>query len=102
MIAQKANDSGINPQMALYIVENESKMNPSIRDGDMNLLCARTGKPVRSRGIWQITECYHPEVPDSVAYDPVKSTDWSIQQLKAGKCYEWSTCPQRNKSILVE
>ncbi len=62
--------------------------------GDMNIICPRTGKPVRARGIWQITECYHPEVSDEQAYDVASSTAWAMDRLGDDETckQEWTQC----------
>ncbi|MFA6991933.1 MAG: hypothetical protein WC269_01470 [Candidatus Gracilibacteria bacterium] len=58
--------------------------------GDMNIICPRTGKSVRARGMFQITECYHPEVTDEQAFDPYWSARWTKQMLDAGEGHQWS------------
>lgn len=82
------------PEVAVHIVGAESDFNPLTRDGDMNILCKRTGKPVQARGLAQITSCYHPEVSDEEAHDVEFAIRFLIQGLLDGKCKkEWSTCP---------
>jgi hypothetical protein len=60
--------------------------------GDMNIY--RNGKPVRARGIWQITQAYHPEISDSEAFDPIWSTEYVMPILKNKKLceQEFTTC----------
>ncbi len=47
------------------------------------------GKP--SRGCFQISEKWHPEVPISCANDLECSTDWSLKRIKSGYDYEWTS-----------
>ena len=76
-----------------YIIENESGWNPHAT-GDMDIICSRTGEPVRARGIMQITECYYPEITDKQAYSPIFALDWSIQKIADTQtCIsQWTTC----------
>jgi hypothetical protein len=71
---------GVNPSLAVWIVKHESQFNPRAKgDGEA------------SRGLWQISKIYHPEVTDEVAFNVASSTDWSLERIRAGKAYEWST-----------
>jgi hypothetical protein len=71
---------GVNPNLAIWIVRHESQFNPRAKgDGEA------------SRGLWQISKIYHPEVTDAVAFNVVSSTDWSLGRIRAGKANEWST-----------
>jgi len=71
---------GVNPTLAIWIVRHESQFNPRAKgDGEA------------SRGLWQISRIYHPEVSDAVAFNMVSSTDWSLGRIRAGKANEWST-----------
>ena len=79
LIRDRANDYGVSPFLALWIVKHESSFNPQAKgDGEA------------SRGLWQISRVYHPEVPDAVAFDAGSSTDWSLQRIRDGKVNEWS------------
>lgn len=90
-IATEASKYGVSPELALYIWRNEGKGNLHAI-GDMNLTCRKTGLPVRSRGGWQITECYHPEVSDECAFDLVCSTKVALPLIKKRCQQEFSTC----------
>jgi hypothetical protein len=71
---------GVNPILAVWIVKHESQFNPGAKgDGEA------------SRGLWQISKIYHPEVTDDVAFNVASSTDWSLERIRAGKASEWST-----------
>ncbi len=79
-----------------HIVDHES-MASTTKIGDMTIICPvgiNKGKPVRARGVIQITECYHPEITDEEAFDPNFSLNYLGSELSKGKCKaEWSTCP---------
>jgi hypothetical protein len=71
---------GVNPQLALWIVKHESEFNPRAEgDGEA------------SRGLWQISRIYHPEVSDAMAFNVASSTRWSLERIRSGKVNEWST-----------
>jgi len=79
-IETKALDHGVNPKLALWIVRHESQFNPrAMGDGEA------------SRGLWQISKIYHPEVSDAVAFNVASSTEWSLERIRSGKVNEWST-----------
>ncbi|HWF14479.1 MAG TPA: transglycosylase SLT domain-containing protein [Candidatus Acidoferrales bacterium] len=71
---------GVSPKLALWIVKHESRFNPDAR-GDSDA----------SRGLWQISKIYHPEVSDAVAFNARSSTQWSLERIREGKANEWST-----------
>ena len=79
-VESQARQYGVDPSLAVWITRHESQFNPRARgDGDA------------SRGLWQISKIYHPEVSDEVAFDVASSTRWSLGQIRAGKAREWST-----------
>lgn len=79
-VRARAEERGVDPELALWIVKHESSFNPRARgDGDA------------SRGLWQISRVYHPEVSDSEAYSVSSSTKWSLGRIQAGKVEEWSS-----------
>jgi hypothetical protein len=79
-VQTQAVDHGVNPKLALWIVKHESEFNPGAKgDGEA------------SRGLWQISRIYHPEVPDAVAFNVASSTEWSLDRIRSGKVNEWST-----------
>lgn len=85
-----------NPERVDYIINNESQYDPT-QIGDMNLICPigpNKGKPVRARGWFQITECYHPEVSDAQAFDYIWALKWSIPKINNEKTckIEWTAC----------
>ena len=80
-IALEARKQDVDETLALYIWLHEGKGN--LRSiGDMDLTCSKTGKPVRARGGWQITECYHPEISDECAFDLKCSTAFALPIIK--------------------
>ncbi len=79
-VRTQAVEHGVNPDLALWIVKHESQFNPRAKgDGDA------------SRGLWQISKVYHPEVSDAAAFSVASSTRWSLQRIRSGKVNEWSS-----------
>jgi hypothetical protein len=79
-IQAQALKHGVSPKLALWIVRHESQFNPQAKgDGEA------------SRGLWQISKIYHPEVSDAMAFNVRSSTQWSLERIKSGKANEWST-----------
>jgi len=79
-VQTEATEFGVNPKLALWIVKHESEFNPRAKgDGEA------------SRGLWQISRVYHPEVSDAVAFNVASSTEWSLERIRSGKANEWST-----------
>jgi hypothetical protein len=79
-VQTEATEFGVNPQLALWIVKHESEFNPRAKgDGEA------------SRGLWQISKIYHPEVSDAMAFNVASSTEWSLERIRSGKANEWST-----------
>jgi hypothetical protein len=79
-VQAQAMEFGVNPLLALWIVKHESQFNPRAKgDGEA------------SRGLWQISKIYHPEVSDAAAFSVAMSTEWSLARIRAGKANEWST-----------
>lgn len=78
-VHRQAMEYGVDPFLALWIVKHESSFNPRAKgDGEA------------SRGLWQISRIYHPEVSDAAAFSVASSTDWSLQRIREGKVNEWS------------
>jgi len=79
-VRRQAVRRGVDPQLALWIVKHESSFNPRAKgDGEA------------SRGLWQISRIYHPEVSDAEAFNVVGSTEWSLRRIHSGKASEWSS-----------
>lgn len=93
-IENQAIQSNIEPRIALHVAKAESGFN-RYAVGDGHLTCKKTGKPIRSRGIWQINNCAHPTVTDEQAFDIVWSTEWAMKEMQKNGCRIWSTCPTR-------
>lgn len=95
----------INPNLALYIVKHESNASTTVV-GDKNIICHNKkspdyGKPVYSRGLWQLSRCYYPQVTDKEAYNPVWSTIFTVPKLASTKeCKsQWTTCRNYYKGL---
>ncbi len=93
IIDEKALQYNVSAERVHYIVKKESQYNPKAV-GDMNIICKRTGLPVRARGILQITECYYPNISDECAFDARCSLDRMLPVMREDKnCLsQWSTC----------
>lgn len=95
-IEKQAIENGVDTKMALHVAKNESGYG-QYQVGDGHLTCKKTGKPIRSRGVWQINDCAHPTVTDEQAFDVVWSTNWTMQEMKKNGCRIWSTCPLKKE-----
>jgi hypothetical protein len=88
-VQSRAAQRGVDPRLAVWIVKHESSFNPRARgDGEA------------SRGLWQISKIYHPEVTDAEAFDVRSSTEWSLGRIRSGNVKEWSS--YRNCRSLYE
>jgi hypothetical protein len=79
-VLTQAKAENINPIIVSYIVSHESQWRSW-----------KTGDDGNSRGLWQISKIYHPEVSDVCAYDYRCSTLWSLNWIKKGNIGQWST-----------
>jgi len=89
-----ADKYGVSRKLAHYIASNESRYRPDAI-GDMNITCKRTGDPIRARGVYQITECYYPEVSDAQAFDADFNINLGISIIAKGKAVcmsQFTTC----------
>lgn len=100
-ITETAKANGVDPELATYIATHESHLNPTAV-GDMNITFK--GQPVRSRGLFQISQAFHPDISDAQAFDPYWATEWSMQYLKDKNTCEhmWTTCGEYYRSLAVE
>ncbi|MBK5255235.1 MAG: transglycosylase SLT domain-containing protein [Vicinamibacteria bacterium] len=89
-MAAQAAKVGINADLAVCIAEHESRFRPDAL-GDSHLTCPMTGEPQRSRGLFQISDCWHPEVSDEVAFSVSSATEWALARMQRGYAREWST-----------
>ena len=71
---------GINPDVVVCIAKHES-----------NFKEKATGDKGQSRGTFQISRIWHPEVSDVAAYSLEASTAWTLTRLTQGFAYEWTT-----------
>lgn len=94
IIAQRmAKEYKVSYALVEYMITYESSWRPKA-EGDMNQTCKRTGRPVRARGILQLTECYWGHIPDSCAFDVACALKVSLPKIKDKKtCMsQWTTC----------
>jgi hypothetical protein len=69
-----------NVNLVIGIAKAESRLNPDIR-GEQDK---------RDRGLYQINSHFNAGVSDECAFDPVCSTRWTINELKAGHAWKWN------------
>lgn len=82
---------GVNPQIALGVVDRESKFNVNA-----------VGDHGESFGAWQIHVPAHKEVSAKQAKDIIFATRWSLIEIKENGCTIWSTCADTMKSLTVD
>lgn len=87
----RAVQENISPEKLTLLAECESRFETD-RIGDTDKICGATGKPIRSRGLFQINDCAWPEVSDKQAEDFYWATDWAIDMIKGGRVTAWWTC----------
>ena len=76
------------------LIESESKWNPKAL-GDMNIDCKQgvnAGKPVRARGLAQITDCYNASTTDEEAFDPEYALEFAAKQIKRNEGNHYVSC----------
>lgn len=78
----KAVDFGINPDLAECIVQHESQFQD------------RYGDDGTSRGYWQISSIWHPEVSDATSFSFTSSTLWALPWIASGHVTQWTTYRQ--------
>jgi len=83
---------GVKEALVREIIKKESSFNEKAI-GDMDIICKNTGKPVRARGLVQITECHHPNINDAQAFDPDFAIEFLAKEISQGNCEKlWTTC----------
>ncbi len=99
-IRAEARLNNLDEEKVIFIARCESQMRYGAL-GDSHLICKSTKKPMRSRGIWQINECGHPEVSDEQAFDPSWSTGWAMGIFKNGnESKEWKACSNKYQKFV--
>lgn len=88
-VVSEAKLYGINPDLAVCIVSHESQWQN------------RPGDDGNSRGIFQISKIWHPEVSDAVAYSITSSTLWALNWIRQGNVGQWSTFLEYCSNIKV-
>lgn len=98
-IEKVSQEYGVSEGLMTYIVKNESQFNP-YAVGDTHITCPMTGEKMRSRGLVQVSNCYWPEISDSMAFDPDFALKFLAEKLSEGKCSYWTTCRQYQKKYV--
>lgn len=92
-IAQLAKDAGVSCEqlaVATAIAMAESNGNPSAKSYNKKTKGCPSGS--LDRGLWQINDCYHPEVDDGCAYDASCNAEAMFTISSSGtKWSPWST-----------
>ena len=79
-VIQQAVLMHVDPLVASFIVAHESQYGVRMRGDDG-----------QSRGYWQISSVYHPEVSATCADSLQCSTAWSLNWIRKGHVMQWST-----------
>jgi len=79
-VMQQAILMHVDPLVAAFIVAHESQDGARMRGDDG-----------QSRGYWQISSVYHPEVSTACADSLQCSTAWSLNWIRKGHVMQWST-----------
>lgn len=99
MVTYYAAEYKVPQDLAHYIARKESGYDPNDL-GDLNILCTdKTSpyykQPVYSRGVYQISRCYYPNVSDVQAFNPEYNVEYAMGIIARGKstCMsQFSTC----------
>lgn len=81
MIRWKAARAGVDPDLAVAVAKCESGLKPNA----INI--NTTGS--KDRGLYQWNDKYHPEITDSMAFDPEKSTELFLKAVNEGHLDWW-------------
>jgi hypothetical protein len=100
-VAHQAAKVGLDAELTVCIAEHESRFRPDAL-GDSHLTCPMTGEPQRSRGLFQISDCWHPEVSDEVAFSITSSTEWALDRMQQGYAHEWSTYDRCKRLLMAK
>jgi soluble lytic murein transglycosylase-like protein len=96
LVEAKAEEHGVSVSVMKTVIQRESQWDVTAV-GDLDLTCksgVNAGKPVRARGLVQITDCYHPDISDEQAFNPEFAVEFLAIGIAEGRCRkEWTTCP---------
>lgn len=106
LVSHYADEFGVSQELAHYVAFNESSYNPQAV-GDMNITCndkrsPNYGKPVRARGIMQLTDCWYYGVSDEEAFDAETNIKIGMAVIAKGRttCIsQFSTCREYYKNL---
>jgi hypothetical protein len=73
---------GVSEGLMTHIVVGESSLRSDVV-GDQHLTCKKTGNPMRSRGLVQISDCYW-DISDEDAFDVDFALDFLARKLSEG------------------
>ncbi len=89
LISTYSKQYGVSADLMTYIVQAESTGSTTIQSNYYY-----KGKRENSFGLAQINLDWNPDVTREQAQDPDFALNFLASNLKAGKCYLWSTCPK--------
>jgi len=78
IIEQVSHETGVASTSLANLAWSESRNDPLADNGS-------------DRGIAQISRRWHPEIPDSCAFDMFCALSWAAQRIKAGFASEWTS-----------
>jgi hypothetical protein len=82
IVRKVAREEGVDPDLAIRIAKCESNLNYKAeninKDGS------------RDKGLFQINDKFHPDVPDDVAYNPITATQFFCKAFKDGNIIWWN------------
>ena len=76
------------------LIKSESSFNPN-QLGDMDINCkvgVNKGKPVRAKGLVQITDCYNPDITDDQAFDPDFAINFGAKEIAQNGGFHFVSC----------
>jgi hypothetical protein len=112
-ISRVALEHNIASTTLFNLAMGESSLDP-LKEGDMGVLCpigVNKDKPIRAKGLVQITDCYQPEITDEQAFNPDWALNWAADKIAKGEawktwtlcnCYSYSKTQVHNLSSLKE
>lgn len=78
-------------KMLFYLAQNESGFDPD----ETNINIHKNGSVTVDRGLFQLNDYWHAEIPNWCAFDARCATNETISILNQdGNCHQWSVCPQ--------
>ena len=89
IITTVGNANGVESELLIAVASAESSLNPNAK---------LFNPPSNSwdRGLFEWNNVYHPEITDTMAYDPAEATRLACQAIKAGHLHSYWSASQAN------